>query len=477
MATVAGTFIRPFKFRFFLSIYRLVGRKAGTSSLMERSTEQETFFEGGSESKLYQSTRENPNFVHDYFKSSRLHFIGSFRARYESLIAAIAAERGCHPNELLQPRSKCVPGGEDASHRDMVSAERCVIHIDMDCFFVSVAVAKNPSLAGRPLVVCHSGGGEISSASYEARKQGIRAGMMYKTALKLCPNLEILPYDFAQYEKVTLQIYSIFFDFATTVEAVSVDEAFLDVTGEDVPEDTWASFADMQGLSAMTPPERIAHVMRRRIALETGCAASAGIAPNKLLARLATKRAKPDGQVLLTNDEAREFLTELSVQDLPGVGWSTAQKLTALGVETCTELQKKSMKELQNLLGEKHGEMLYRTCRGVDDRPVEPMMVRKSLGAEASWGVRFLSSEQEKVDAFVRDLAREVADRLKEARAVGRRLNLKAMRRKKGAGLPYKSLGHGPCDVFNRSIRLESTKSLEEASLELLRGLKVRVFP
>ncbi|KAJ8903443.1 hypothetical protein NDN08_004551 [Rhodosorus marinus] len=393
------------------------------------------------EKLLHKSTRENPNFVRDYFNASRLHFIGSFRARYESLIAAIAKHRGCSASDLLRTKGATKESG----------AVRSIIHIDMDCFFVSVAVAKDPSLAGMPLVVCHQHGGEISSASYEAREKGVRA----------------------DYERVTFQIYCIFYELSPVVEAVSVDEAFLDVTDADLPQDILAA---MPELSNMPPAERIALTIRRRIAEETGCPSSAGIGANKLLARLATKRAKPNGQFYLSDEEAVQYVADLPVRELPGVGWSTGGKLQELGVQRCDDLQKRSLSQLQALVGEKNGGSLYRASRGLDDKQVQPMKVRKSLGAEASWGVRFYEDEGLKMHDFVRDLATVVSEKLQEARAVGQRITIKVYWKMKNASMPHKTLGHGPCDIYNRSTKTERTSDanvITEKSIELLNAVKI----
>uniref|UniRef100_A0A7S3A6R9 DNA polymerase kappa n=1 Tax=Rhodosorus marinus TaxID=101924 RepID=A0A7S3A6R9_9RHOD len=432
---------------------------AGVGTDVGEDTDPDKF----AEKLLHKSTRENPNFVRDYFSASRLHFIGSFRARYESLIAAVAMHRGCSASDLLRTKGTTKENG----------VMRSIIHIDMDCFFVSVAVAKDPSLAGIPLVVCHQHGGEISSASYEAREKGVRAGMFFREAVKLCPELKIVTYRFEDYERVTFQIYCIFYELSPVVEAVSVDEAFLDVTDADLPQDILAA---MPELSNMPPAERIALTIRRRIAEETGCPSSAGIGANKLLARLATKRAKPNGQFYLSDEEAVQYVADLPVRDLPGVGWSTGGKLQELGVERCDDLQRRSLSQLQALVGEKNGESLYRACRGQDDKQVQPMKVRKSLGAEASWGVRFYEDEGLKMHDFVRDLAAVVSEKLQEARAVGQRITIKVYWKMKNASLPHKTLGHGPCDIYNRSVKTERTsdaKTIAEKSIELLNAVKI----
>lgn len=204
-----------------------------------------------------------------------------------------------------------------------------IVHLDMDCFFASVATVGRPVLRGKPIAVCHSnsnkGTGEVSAANYEARAFGIRAGSFIYRAKELCPNLIVMPYEFEKYqeisEKVELtmvgtsaftefwvlightvldkQVYRIALTYTKLVQPVSCDEAFMDITG-------------------LGEPCEIVSSLRDRILKETGCTASAGIGPNLLLSRLATKRAKPNGQFRILQTESVEFVANLPVGDLPG---------------------------------------------------------------------------------------------------------------------------------------------------------------
>eukprot|EP00198_Chlamydomonas_reinhardtii_P004670 XP_001694006.1 deoxycytidyl transferase [Chlamydomonas reinhardtii] len=334
------------------------------------------------------STRTDPRFMETFFRNSRLHFIGTWRTRIEALMAEVEAA-------APQPLPPAARG-----------AERVVLHVDMDCFFASVAAVGRPELAGRPLAVCHSnsgkGTGEVSSANYVARSYGIRADMFMGEAKRLCPDL-----------------------------------------------------AQPQPHTYGDPAEALAARLRADIAAATGCTASAGIGPNMLVARLATRRAKPNGQF-------RGCHT-----GLVGVGWSTADKLDKMGIT--------SVRQLQKALGAKLGSDLWAHAHGQDERRVEPPKARKSVGAEVNYGIRFTTEEE--AERFMGDLAAEVAARLKTAGVKGRSLTLKAKRRLAGAPEPAKFMGHGACDNISRSMTLgrftDDAADLRREAVALLRALAV----
>ncbi|KAI3955612.1 hypothetical protein MKW92_050644 [Papaver armeniacum] len=240
------------------------------------------------------STLGDPNFVKNYFKYSRLHFIGTWRNRYRK-------------------RFPSAPGCSSVS-APKISQKVAIIHVDMDCFFVSVVIKSHPELRDKPVAVCHSdnpkGTAEISSANYPARDFGVRAGIFVRDAKALCPHLVILPYNFEAYEEVADQFYDILHKHCNKVQAVSCDEAFLDVTDRE-DED----------------PERLASRIRQEIVATTGCTASAGVAGNLLMARLATRTAKPDGQCYIPPDKVDNYLSELPIKALPGIGRVLEDKL------------------------------------------------------------------------------------------------------------------------------------------------------
>ncbi|PSC71461.1 DNA repair REV1 [Micractinium conductrix] len=366
------------------------------------------------------TSREDPNFVDTFFKNSRLHFIGSWKQRIEALMALPAASEGPAPRQ---------PGP---------GSPRSIIHLDLDCFFAAVAEQEHPIFKGKPVAVSHSasasGTGEVSTCNYEARKYGIKSGMFISQAKELCPHLVVVPYMFEQYETVSEKAYRILLRHTSCLQPLSCDEAFMDVTG-------------------LGDPQQIAAAMRAEIFAATGCTASAGIAPNLLLARIASGRAKPNGQLAVAaGEEARSFLQGLPVDDLPGVGWSTRQQLAAKGIATVADLQVRSRAFLQGLLGPKQGAMLWDFAAGIDKRQVEPVRARKSVGAECNYALRF--QDLEDAHKVLNDLAAEVQERLRRAGVRGRTITLKLMKRKAGVGEPLKFMGHGICDNLSRSVTL-----------------------
>lgn len=393
------------------------------------------------------SSKDDPNFVESYYKSSRLHFIGRWKARLESLMTQQLADSP-HPTPYQQQQQ-----------------QRVIVHVDMDCFFASVTEASNPVFKDLPLAICHSasskGTGEVSAANYEARKYGISAGMFISKAIELCPYLIVAPYDFTAYEEVSEKVYKIFLKTTAAVQPLSCDEAYLDITG--LGDDA----------------ERVVAGMRAEIEEQTGCNASAGIGPNMLLARLATTKAKPNGQMRLLPDSqaSRVFLTSLQATELPGVGWATSKRLQQLGVASIGDLALLSKDTLQHELGKSAGALLYDYARGKDPRRVEPPKARKSVGAEVNWGVRFTNENDPK--DFLKNIAEEVAKRMEAASggARGRTVTLKLLRRKQGAGEPRKYLGCGECDAVSRSVTLataiHSAGDLYEKGCQLLDMLKV----
>jgi DNA repair protein REV1 len=349
---------------------------------------------------------------------------------------------------------------------------RCLVlrHVDFDCFFASVATRGKPELQNKPIGVAHGSGGatsnsEIASCNYLARDFGVKNGMHLQRARSLCPEIIVVPYEFQQYEDISIEFYKILLSYADELQAVSVDEALVDITSKCTP--SWEYPGQQQDVnqrlkdgSTQMDPGTLAERVRKEIFSVTACHASVGIAPNILLAKLATKRAKPHGQyvwpgapgsdrtiqelqgpVLLPLDPDHDpFSTQISsedgsqpripesssakksnankgfaVKDLPGVGYKTAEELKdRLSVDTLYELQQLSKEELQRICGMKTGEMLYNSCRGIDETTLasDREKARQSVSAEISWGVRF--ENQDQVDVFLRDLASEVSKRLKE---------------------------------------------------------------
>lgn len=239
----------------------------------------------------------------------------------------------------------------------------------------------DPSLRNLPIAV---GGrasqrGVIATCNYEARRFGVRSAMATGHALKLCPDLVLIPPAFEKYRAASKQILAIYHDYTDLVEPLSLDEAFLDVTKEDVTGGDVTHPAHCNGSATL-----IAREIRTRIAKEVGITASAGIAPNKFIAKIASDWNKPDGQFVVTPEQVDDFVAQLPIDKLFGVGKVTAEKLKRLGAYTCADLRAWSPTQLQQQFG-RFGERLYELCRGVDAREVNPARERKSISVEETY--------------------------------------------------------------------------------------------
>ena len=394
------------------------------------------------------TTRDDPDgFMDTFFRASRLHYIGTWKHRYEAFLEDLP---------VPPPLPKTRKGGA-----------RVVMHVDMDCFFAAVAALGRPELAGLPVAVSWSSGargaGELSSCNYEARAFGCRAGSRVADATRLCPNLVVMPYEFEKYSAVALEVYRILHALTPHVMGVSVDEAYVDVTAL-VGEADRAERATSATERSARAPSDVAETIRARVRDATGCVASVGIGPNRLIARLATTRAKPDGVFEVREDEAEAFVASLPVRDLPGVGRGALEKLRAClgarrapeapGVITCRDVSRVPLDRLQRALGRKSALSLRDACRGVDRRDWVSRPPRKSVGAQVTWGVRF--DEAREVVAFAGKLAGEVSARARRLKVKGRCLTVKVLRAVANApdGMTKGSVGHGVCDHLTRSVTL-----------------------
>ncbi|TJZ73481.1 DNA polymerase IV [Chitiniphilus eburneus] len=248
---------------------------------------------------------------------------------------------------------------------------RKIIHIDCDCFYASVEMRDNPALRDVPLAIGGAADrrGVIATCNYPARAFGIHSAMPTSRALRLCPSLVLLPPDFERYRAASRAVHRVFRDYTTLIEPLSLDEAYLDVTGS----------TTCHGSATL-----IAREIRARIEAEVGITASAGVAGNKLIAKIASDWHKPNGQMVVTPDDVAAFIRPLPVGKLWGVGKVTAQRLQQLGLHTCADLQAWSLEALATRFG-KLGRSLYHQCRGQDNRPVDGDGRRKSLSVEHTY--------------------------------------------------------------------------------------------
>lgn len=246
--------------------------------------------------------------------------------------------------------------------------QRKIIHVDMDCFYAAIEIRDNPSLSDKPVAVGAASDqrGVICTSNYIARQYGIKSAMPTATAMRLCKNLVLLPVNMAKYKKAAANIHQIFKNYTDLVEPLSLDEAYLDVTGSPYCKGS-ATF--------------IAQAIRHEIWEAEHLIASAGVAPNKFLAKIASGWKKPNGLFVINPSEVGQFVQALAVEKLHGVGKVTAEKLHNMGFKTCADLQRLSFAALREALG-KCGERLYEQCRGIDNRAVLPNRERKSLSVE-----------------------------------------------------------------------------------------------
>ena len=321
----------------------------------------------------------DPNFLETFFNASRLSFIGSFKQRTRKSPSKADRQRG--DTLKLTPR------------------KRFVLHVDMDSFFASVVLRNYPEYRNRPVAISHHGknegkvsraqyaepdpgeSGKKSSTSecatcnYEARKYGIKKGMFLGRAKQLCPSLVVLPYDFEGYEEVSEQVADILVRYSTKfdgcVEQVSCDESYVELLLE-------------HSVDTDSQVEELAGAIRSEIFQQTRCTASIGIAPNKLLAKLATDKVKPDGMMLVTDHV--ELLRPLHLRELHGVGYRLDKKLESEGLSRVTDvwdLGDAAESELTRILGSATGRKVFLFCHGQDDRPIA-VTERKTIGAEVS---------------------------------------------------------------------------------------------
>ncbi|HTQ99947.1 MAG TPA: DNA polymerase IV [Candidatus Acidoferrum sp.] len=262
----------------------------------------------------------------------------------------------------------------------MANVQTKFIHCDCDCFYAAVEMRDDPALRGLPVAV---GGDEtrrgvISTCNYEARRYGVHSAMASATARRLCRDLIIIPPNFEKYREASQRIHCIYQDYTDLIEPLSLDEAFLDVTHSTA----------LQGSGSL-----IARDIRRRVREEIGITLSAGIAPNKFLAKIASDWNKPDGQYVITPDQVAEFMLTLPVKKIHGVGKVTAKKMQLMGIDTCADLQTYTKPQLLELFGS-FGERLYALCRGEDDRKIAVDHAPKSISVEQTYAADLQTVDQ-----------------------------------------------------------------------------------
>ena len=283
-----------------------------------------------------------------------------------------------------------------------------IIHVDMDQFFAAVEQRDNPELKGKPIAVGHDAErGVVSTASYEARRFGVHSAQSIQVAKRLCPQLIIVEPHFQRYKEVSAQLHEIFHDYTDLIEPISLDEAFLDVT------------ENKKGIELGVD---IAHEIKQRIRETTGLTASAGVSYCKFLAKIASDWRKPDGLTVIHPDKALDFIAQLKIEKIWGVGQKTAEKMHRMGIFTGLDLRNTSLSRLSQEFG-KMGQMFYDFSRGIDHRPVISEWERKSVSCEQTFELDI--SENSIVTIHLYHTVLELVKRIEKNDFEGRTLTLK----------------------------------------------------
>ncbi|CAE6454406.1 unnamed protein product, partial [Rhizoctonia solani] len=330
-------------------------------------------------------------FIQGYYQHSRLHHLSKWKSELRSLVAKAQEDA---ESQFLQTGSMSNPTSTtsgDSPKGKGKATQRVIMHCDFDSFFVSAGLIARPELSGKPVVVCHASGkgashstSEVASASYAARAFGVRNGMSLGQARKLCPEIQTIPYEFERYKELSLKFYTVLMSLSDDLQAVSVDEALIDVSTR--VESLRTDAINSGHMRTESYEKALAEMLRDQVREQTGCEVSVGIGPNIMLARLATKRAKPAGSFYLSIDDAPAHLAELDIVNIHGFAGAVQDKaLARFGTSKLGDLAKQSKIALQQALGDKSGERIWNAIRGIDDRVLESDKPRKSVSADVNF--------------------------------------------------------------------------------------------
>jgi len=294
------------------------------------------------------------------------------------------------------------------SSTDKQSRKKQIIHLDMDAFYPAVEVLDNPALKGKPVIVGGSKKrGVVSSASYEARRFGVHSAQPMATAMRLCPDGVFLPVRMSRYKEVSEQVFKIFYQFTPLVEPLSIDEAFLDITGSE---------------RLLGQAKEIAKKIKQAVFEETGLTVSAGLAPSKFVAKIASDMEKPDGLTIVPHDKVREFLDPLPIKKMWGVGKVTQEALAKLNIRTFKDLSQVPVEVLEEKFG-KQGIKMHLLSMGIDERDVTPEHDIKSIGHEQTYLEDIMDKDMAKKEIL--SLANKTARRMRRENVTGKSITLK----------------------------------------------------
>jgi DNA repair protein REV1 len=429
---------------------------------------------------------KHPKFLETFLKRSRLHYLSSTAVAKKVYVQDLR-QKSEH-RLLIEKNREEFKTKFQRTEQDYLfklnEKDKIYMHIDMDCFFVSVATRNQLELRDQPIVITHSKGkksnitteqqfysrSEIASCNYPARQFGIRNGMYLGKAQELCANhqakLLCLPYDYEGFHEVSDRFYDTILNYTLDVEAVSCDEMYVDLT------ELLFYFKPLHPLTFVS-------LLREEIHINTKCPCSAGIASNMLLARLATRQAKPNGQYYIEKGYEQEFISKQKILDLPGIGLSILDKLHQISsnntIETCKHIQQYfSLEQLKTILGKKQGQTLYEMSKGIDTRILSKDYLPKSISIDVNYGIRFQTFEE--LILFIKQLVLELHKRLKQAKQKGKQITVKIRVRSSDAPIePEKFMGCGKTDDSSRLVNLHSYTDdpiiIEIETIKLLKQL------
>ncbi|CAF0953613.1 unnamed protein product [Didymodactylos carnosus] len=429
---------------------------------------------------------KNPKFLSTFFKRSRLHYLSATATEMKSYVQELQQTKNLQ--ELDQSRQtlmKRINLLKTDIDQEFKFNGQIIMHIDMDCFFVSVATRDKPELRDQPIAITHSKGvgptnttttmsdqfysrAEIASCNYPARQFGVKNGMYLGQAQELCGTTKLLclNYDFQSYHKISHLFYDIILKYTLDVEAISCDEMYVDLT-------------ELLNFYQPIHPLTIVTCLRNEIQMKTNCPCSAGLGSNMLLARLATKKAKPNGQYYVSKNDEKEFMLKQRIIDLPRIGHAILDKLQqrSIDIETCEQLQIQfTLDQLKQIFGQKNGQTLYDSCRGIDHRQLAKEHVQKSISVDVNYGIRL--EKYQELEQFVKQLADELSQRLRKSNKKGKLLTLKIRLRLPGEPIETsKFMGCGKTTDTNKSVQLlfstDDPVVIETETLNLIKKLNI----
>ncbi|KAL7720788.1 DNA repair protein REV1 [Entamoeba marina] len=359
----------------------------------------------------------DPNFLEKYYSHSRLHHIAIWKDSFREKLG-----------NKVQP---------------LPTTSNLLMHVDIDSFFVSVAVSKNPHLIGLPVAVSNGGkSADVSSCNYEARAFGVKNGMWLGKAKELCKNLVIVDYDFDGYEKTTETMTSIISNYCNRMKILSCDECLVDIS------------------QIKTNLEKFIHELRIEIKTAIHCNVSIGVGTNPLTARLAMKKAKPDNQFILLNN-IEEFMNGILIRDLPGVGRSYQKKCNELGLTKCSDFHLVSKEYLERELGKAMSNKLINMSKGIS-KIEDDSEKRKSVSVNVNYGIRFKTNKA--IYEFLYCIAKELTERLNKLKMLGSQMVIQVMIKRKDAIEAIKYKGHGEVDVYSKSMDIPDTNNVSTIS-------------